>query len=265
MSGIFNRLEIDVLQANELGESVELANKHNFPAIVVHPGLASDAIRIRGRSGGKFKLIIPVDWPKGDNFGTIKFRGLSTDAIEADGFEICLTGNKNDLDTKNEAKALTEFIKKHLSETTEVRFVLGAFTRDEQNIISLCKGLIGIRTPTLVRIDTQLKLQVSKANTEIHNKIIKQIHEILRVPIKLSGNIIGVRCVTGCPDAIRFAVGLTQAKAIVKEFYQQPNELKTLLDKPQQIESISTESEPTELTEQAEPEVPVNEDSPTVQ
>lgn len=230
MSGIFNRLELDVMQANELSDSIELAMKHNFPAIVVHPGLSSDAIRMRGRFGGRFRIITPVDWPKGDNFGSIKMRGLSTDALEADGFEICLTGGKDEGATRNEAKALTEFIRRHIGELVEVRFVLGAFLRDEANILSMCRGLVGVRVPTFIRTDTQLKLQVSKANTEAHNLLMDSIRGIIRAPIKISGNITSVRSVTGSPDASRFAVNLAQARGIIKEFTQQPGELKTILD-----------------------------------
>lgn len=230
MSGIFNRLELDVMQANELRESVELAFKYKFPAIVVHPGLASDALRARGAVRGQFKIITPVDWPKGENFGTVKFRGLSLDAVEADGFEIMLTGGKNENDTRNEAKALTEFVKKQLSDQTEVRFVLGAFTRTEENLLNLCRGLRHVRTPVVVRTDTPLKLQVSKANTEEHNRLIKMIHSTVQVPVKIAGNIGGVRAVTGCPDATRYAVNLLQARTIIKEFQQQPNGLKDLLN-----------------------------------
>lgn len=232
MSGIFNRLELDVMQANELKESVELAYKHNFPAIVVHPGLASDAHRARGTVRGRFKIITPVDWPKGDNFGSIKFRGLSMDAIEADGFEIMLTGGKSEGDTRNEAKALTEFIKRQLSDDTEVRFVLGTYMRDEANIINLCRGLLHVRTPTVVRLDTQLKLQVSKANTEEHNRLVTLIQSIVNVPVKVVGNVSGVRSVTGCQNAARYGVNLLQARTIIKEFQQQPGGLKDLLNSP---------------------------------
>ena len=236
---VFHRLEIDVMQANELVESVELALKYQMPAMVVHPGLSSDALRARGRVNGRFKIITPVDWPKGENFGIMKFRGLSLDAIETDGFEIMLTGNKDEGSTKGEVKALTEFVKKRLSEITEVRFVLGAFMRDEDNIDSLIRGLVGARTPAYVRIDSQLKLQVSKANTEVHNALVKRITDVVRVPVKVSGNITGVRTVTGVPDARRFAVSLLQAKAIIKEFIQQPDGLKNLLDDPAKGEESS--------------------------
>lgn len=233
MSGLFNRLELDIMQANELVEGIELAIKYNFPAMIVSPGLSGDAIRMRGRLRGRFKIITPVDWPKGDNFGSTKFRGLSTDALEADGFEICLTGGKDEGATRNEAKTLSEFIRFHIGELTEIRFVLGTSVRPEANIVSLCKGLVGIRTPTFVRTDTQLKLQVSKANTEMHNSLINLITKIVRVPIKISGNITSVRSVTGSPEASRFAVNLAQARGIIKEFTQQPGELKNILDTQQ--------------------------------
>jgi len=232
MSGIFNKLELDIMQANELSDGIELAIRHGFPAIVVHPGLSGDAIRIRGRLKGRFGIITPVDWPKGDNFGNIKLRGLSTDALEADGFEICLTGGKDEGATRNEAKAITEFLKRHIGELVEVRFVLGTSIRDMDNILTMCRGLIGVRTPSFIRTDTQLKLQVSKANSDIHNSTIAAIQQAIRAPIKVSGNIASVRSVTGVPNASRFAVSLTQARTIVKEFLQQPNELKTILDSP---------------------------------
>jgi deoxyribose-phosphate aldolase len=226
---ILNRLEIDVMQANELAEASELAAKHKIPALVVHPDLASEAQIYRGRAGGRYFLITPIDWPKGEIFGQNKLRGLSTDALDADGFEILLTGGKNKIDSRNEAKALTEFIKTHLAESLEVRFVLGVNGRDDDNIKALCEALLDVRTPAYVRTDIQLKLQVSKANPDIHNKIMETIRSIVKVPIKLSGNINNVRTITSCNDAARFAVNLLQAKNVVKELQQQPEELRRLL------------------------------------
>ena len=100
-----------------------------MPAIVVHPGLSSDAIIARLRAGGKFKIITPIDWPKGETFGVNKLRGVTRDTLETDGFEFLLTPGKSEIDTRNEAKALTEFTKRNLSDQTEVRFVLGASLR----------------------------------------------------------------------------------------------------------------------------------------
>lgn len=226
---IFTKLEIDVMQGNELSDSVDLAIKHRFPALVVHQGLAGDAIRLRGARRGRFRIITPVDWPKGEHFGTFKFRNMLLDSLEADGFEICLTGNKNAIETRNEAKAISDFVTNHIGELTEVRFVLGTTLFTEENIAAMCEGLKGVRTPTYLRNDTQVRLQVSKANANLHNALIDKILGTLSVPIKLSGNINGIKAVATCDRARRFAVNLSQARTIVKEFQSQPSQLHDLL------------------------------------
>lgn len=227
---VFNRLEIDVMQLNEVAEAVELAYKYKFPAIVVHPGLSSDAIIAKSRAGGKFKIITPIDWPKGETFGVTKMRGLLMDSLETDGFEFLLTPNKSELDTRNEARALTEFVKQHLSDSTEVRFVLGTSFRSEANIDTMCKGLLTVRTPAMIRTDTQLKLQVGKANAEEHNRQITKIRDIIKAPIKICGNITNLKSVMSCTNAARFGVNLLQARTIIKEFHSQPDQLRELLD-----------------------------------
>lgn len=217
------------MQINELAESVEIAMKYNLPAIVVHPNLSNEALLMKGKYRAKFKIITPIDSPKGEHFGVVKFRGISTDTIETDGFEICLTPNKSSGDTRNEAKALTEFVRRYMDATTEIRFVLCASMREEDNITSMLEGLKEIRTPSFVRTDIQLKLPLNKVNHETHNAMIAKINSIVRMPIKLSGNIANMQAVAQCNEANRFAVNLLQAKTIIKEFTQQPAELRGIL------------------------------------
>lgn len=218
---MLNKLEIDVLQANELHEASQLTAKYKLPAIVVHQDLASQAYIVRNQLGGRYKIITPVDWPKGTTFGMAKLRGLPTDSFENDGFEILLTGGKNVVETRNEAKELTKFIKEHLSEIHEIRFVLGTLLRDENNIKTICEALQDVRMPSFIRNDLHLKTQVSKANSGTHNGIIELISQVFRAPYKISGNINNIQSMTECPSASRFAVSLTQAKAIIKEFNEQ--------------------------------------------
>lgn len=228
--GVLNKLEIDVMQVNEILEAVEVAHKYKLPAIVVHPGLSSDAIIAKSRAGAKFKIITPIDWPKGETYGMNKMRGLLMDSLETDGFEFLITPQKTEIETRNEAKVLTEFIKSNLSDAVEVRFVLGSSFRSNENILTMCKGLLNVRTPNFIRTDTQLKLQVGKANPEEHNKLITSIKEIIKVPIKISGNINNLKSIAASPGASRYAVNLTQAKTIIKEFKSQPEQLKEMLD-----------------------------------
>lgn len=230
---IYGKLEIDVMQVNELHEAVETAYKYSLPALVVHHGLSSEAIIAKNRAGAKFKIITPIDWPKGEVFGTTKLRGLTTDALEADGFEILLTPNKTVNETKNEAIAITDFIRRHIGQQVEIRFVLGCHTKSEEEIAKICQGLVGVRTPAMLRTDTQIKLQVSKANVNEHNRNIATIQSIVKTPIKVSGNINNLKCVTECDAATRFAVSLIQAKTIIKEFKSQPLEVVEMLGEPE--------------------------------
>lgn len=226
---VINKLEIDVMQINEILEATEIALKYKLPALVVHPGLSSEAIIARDRAGGKFNIITPIDWPKGEIFGMNKMRGLYTDNLEADGFEILLTPDKLELETRNEAKLLTDFIKQRIAEDKEVRFVLGTATRSELNILTMCKGLLTVRTPAYIRTDTNLKTQVNKANTEEHNRLIELVRTVIRVPMKISGNLNNLKAVISVPAAARYGVSVTQAKTIIKEFKSQPDRLNELL------------------------------------
>lgn len=210
------KLEIDVMQSNELTDASTFAAKFKLPAIVVHPGLASDAHIIRGKLNGRYKIITPIDWPKGEQFGMLKMRGLNTDAIEADGFEILLTQHKDEIETRNEASALTNFIRTHINKQAEIRFVIGSINKNVEEIQKTAKGLTKIPVPSYVRNDIHAKTQQSKANIDIHNTVLKAISESIGVPIKISGNIVDVRTLTAI-DAARFGVNLVQAKALLKE------------------------------------------------
>lgn len=225
---IYSKLEIDVMQASELLEASQLAHKYRLPALVVHPGLASDAIVFRGQMRGAYKLITPVDWPKGETFGTTKFRGLTTDALEADGFEFMIQVSRSEADIAKEIKSLTEFVRQHLSQTAEIRLVVSA-TRTEQDVIKIGKAILQNPSPSMVRNDISLKTQVSKANTEIHEAFSNTLKSTVVVPVKISGNINGIRSTVGV-NASRYAVNLAQAKNIIKEFNNQPKQVIEMLE-----------------------------------
>lgn len=227
---ILNRLEIDVMQANELQEASSLAAKYRLPGLVVHPGLSTEALVARGKLQAAYKIYTPVDWPKGESFGSLKLRGLSTDSIDVDGFEILLTPKKNRIDTRNEIKVLNEFVRTHLGKHVDIRYVLNTHVHSAADIQEMLQGLPGQVTPAMIRNDIHLKVQVSKANPTIHLETIQTITNVIKAPIKISGNINDVRTMTACRSANKFAVSLPQAKNIIKEFSTQPETLKQLLD-----------------------------------
>lgn len=215
---ILTRLEIDVMQQNELFEAMELAFKYNLPAIVVNQVIFADAIIAKIRMGARFKVITPIDWPRGENFGTIKLRGALAESLDTDGFEFMLTPNKNETETANEANAITEFIRQRFPPHVEIRFVLNTLQITPENLEAMCRGLSKVRTPNFIRTDINLKLQQNRANPEIHNALIETIKKNgVAFPLKLCGNFNTLKSTMECDNAARFAVGLSQAKVIIKE------------------------------------------------
>ena len=231
MSGsIATKLEIDVMQVNELLEASELIAKFSMPAMVVHPGLAPDAFAARMRVRGRYKIIIPVDWPKGENTSQVKFRGISKQALEADGFEIMISPGKDVFITKSELNSMTEFIRRYLGEYVEVRFVLGDTIKTAEEIDIICNSLIGIRSPAMLRTDTILKVQQNVISSESHHAFVNKVRGIgLQAPIKISGNMNNLKSIASAPQAHRYAVNVAQAKNIIREISQQPSELKEIL------------------------------------
>jgi len=228
MSALFNNIEIDVMQANELLDVIKLAVKYNIPAIIVHPELSGDALFLKSCWFGKFKILTPVDWPKGECYGDAKLRGLTISSLDCDGFEFLLTGDKSQADYKNEMLVLTNFVRDCISSTAEVRFVLGPHHSDK-NVIDICKAMKSIPSPNCLRTNHQLKLQISKANPDIHNETINKIKKIVDVPIKVSGNIKDVKSAMLCKDVAKYAVSLTQIRNMIKEVQNQPDQLKEIL------------------------------------
>lgn len=213
---LLTRIEIDVLQGNEILESFELAHKYKFPAVVVHPSLSSDALVCRGRSKGNYKIITPVDWPKGETFATDKFKGMSLDSLETDGFEIYLSSKKSAGDIKKEIVACTEFLKKFIGELCEIRFVIGTRNKEEQDLTNAYEAFRDVKTPSMIRDDTTLKTQNYKANPAIHSTFIENLKQFIKCPTKVSGNLDSIDNLLACEAAKRFGTSLQQAKSIIR-------------------------------------------------
>lgn len=233
LNAITTKLELDIMQVNELDQAIQLAAVHKLPAVVVHPQLVTQALATRIRRNGKFKIISTVDWPKGDIYGMNKLRGLTREMMEIDGYEILMTGNKSEIENRNEAKTITEFIRTNIGPRMDIRFVLGCYIRQEAEVLHMAKVMKDIQAPALIRTDTHLRMQVTKANVKTHTALTESIRTVCGLPLKLSGNIDSVRTIAGClqapQPAARFAVSLQQLQQIVKDLQQQPDELRDLL------------------------------------
>jgi hypothetical protein len=218
---ISQKLELDIMQASELNEAMELAHIYKMGAIVVHPDLVADASMQRVKRQASYKILTTVDWPKGDKTGITKFHSMSLNALSCDGFEIAL-GTKTQGETKAETLAITAFIRQQLPRVQEIRFVLGCLLKEQADINNLCSAIREIPAPNLLRTDINLRCAQAKANISAHNTSLAAIQAIINRPIKLCGNINSVKIIASC-KASRYGVSLKQAQTIIKEMKDNPD------------------------------------------
>ena len=187
---MLQNVEVDINKAAHIKPAIQQMIRHKCQAMVVSPDLVTSATIDRGISRCNFKIITTIDWPKGTQGLSDKFRGLPTEALNADGFEILLPPNKK-VGILKEVKFLSEFFRNHFPQTTEFRFVLGwyAIGRDPEMLMEMCEACKTIPTPSLIRTTHLTKIPAAESTVESHQKMVEAIKSVKRMPVKISGNV----------------------------------------------------------------------------
>lgn len=218
MALVTTRLELNVLDKSSHPSDVStFAIKNSCPAIVTIPELVAPFIVDRATKQGRYKIIVAVDYPTGANFALQKLRGLSADAMAADGFDIVRSNSRTAVEVRNEVKAVTEFIKQ-VNPLAEIRWTLRAFDNPNRTEDYL-KSIVEFPC-NFIRVDQML---TRKGIDEVdHKKAFELIRKYLVTPIKLSCNIDSKIINSFISDRnVRFDVTLNQALTIMKS-YQPP-------------------------------------------
>lgn len=212
-----SKLEIDVPRIEHLKEAADLAKKHSCYALIVAPDLVTAANMTRAVKQAKFKILTTVDQPRGDLYGKEKFRGLPTEAMNAEGYEILLTPKQTAHEVLAEVRYLSEFCQQYFGIVSEIRFVLdvnqpGRGPEFVANVLNACKL---IPLPALIRTTHHTKIAPGQSSIESLTKLLATCRGIRPVTMKISGNI-DYNIYSKVP-ADRFGVSLIQAQAISKE------------------------------------------------
>lgn len=228
MSLAYAKLELDVMIAAELERACELAHSLQMPAIVVHPLLTQQAFHHRSVKKSTFKVITTVDWLKGDQHGLNKFVGMSTHALEADGFEILLS-LRADYEIAQEVEDIHSFIKNYISPTAEIRIVLGSLDRSLDEALQICGGIVNLdsdyKQKMYVRNDHHTKGQIAKFSPKAHNDLIDRIRSMVNCKVKVSGNIDNLRFISQ-DRADRYAISYLQLQKIIKDVAKDAEKIK---------------------------------------
>lgn len=246
ISGLTAKLEIDVMQASEIQKAVDFAIEHKVPSLIVHQQLVPTVNMHRSIKGGQFKIIVPVDWPKGESRGADKLRFLSVQALNADGFEILVSDLKSKSEYSAELSNIYNFVRQFVNNNAEIRFVLGTSIRPIEQIMMICNALHNIPSPDMLRTDTCTKGQMNKFSLKAHNELLSTVNPVipdtLNVPddsdkdlcanitkvtqrrLKISGNIDSVKAIQS-GNAYRYGVNISQFDKIIADM-KRINELR---------------------------------------
>lgn len=215
-------LELDVMQRADLRQALDFTIKHSLRSVVVHQNLATTADLIRMSINGKFKIFTPIDWPKGELNGISKFRGVPHSTLSSDGFEICVNSN----DTEQDLRDIADFVG---SISRELRFVVGVYSKSQQEVDEIVAKLVSVSPSSMIRTDTVLKVQQSKGNIEANTNIANTMKNAGVKSIKLSGNFTTMKNLLGCCWANAVGVSLFQANSIIGDINKQPQGLLEVL------------------------------------
>lgn len=183
---VTGKIELNLFNPRINSKTVaDLVIKNRVPVIVTDPMYVAALRSHRAIRNGQFKIIAAIDFPKGVNFALDKLKRTHPDFAMADGFEVMLSTNRSEIELRNEMKTIYEFLKMQ-NGLADIRWCLGAYTRDQVQVEKLLKGM-GKFPPSLVRVDQHTDLP--SVDSKRHLEVAKLIRSHVPYPIKLSANV----------------------------------------------------------------------------
>lgn len=181
-------IELIASTEEELKEADKIASSNGCRVIYVAPNLVQIAGVARSFSGGKYKIHIMVDHPKGSKYGMDKFKGTSADFFLADGYDITLTLGRSKSDIENEIINTYSFIKKMIGPHIDVCYTLNVSGRSEEEL-AICGSVFHKNPPTKIKTESSPTVQPTKANSDTHRRTVEILRKYCMAPIVISGNV----------------------------------------------------------------------------
>jgi hypothetical protein len=257
MRDITSRLEINCNDPMiPLPVVAERASKASAAAVIIHDvNLLPPLYQTKMSSGGRWKIILAVDFPFGEKWVLDKFKTIGSIDLEAvDGFEIMLSQKKfnnqdlTEIDTLNEIQIITDFIRQ-MGNGLEVRFCIDYFSRSTALIENACKAFKR-SAPVLIRLDQHLDKPGVGISTI--TKAIEHIRRFTPAPIKVSPNITaaledeGITLLDAITeleqDVARFDVTVVQLDSIIDDLTAPVSEQVEEVEKPTEKSETETKS-----------------------
>ena len=213
MFNITTKFELNLQKATpaEASMASTYAVKNRVPAVVVSPELFLMSVNETAMKRAQYKIIVAVDFEHlGKNYALDKIRDLPEEIIDADGFDILLTPKVTMIETNNEMKSLTTFLKQR-NPLAEIRWVVGFQTWESETLESVLSKAKD-NPASYIRTDPNCHTPI---DIEKHHEYVDIIKGFVATPIKLSGNI-DWKTLNSLKDKVgRFDVTVSQARSII--------------------------------------------------
>lgn len=218
-----SKLELNIIKSSMHPNAVsDFAIRNRVPVIVASPEHVGALVQLRAVKNGQYRIICAVDFPAGRGFAMEKLKGLNEDFQLADGYEILLSPDRTEVESRNEMKALHGFLKQ-INPLVEIRWCLAAHSRPEENSLGILKSMQQA-APSYMRIEPHVKLP--NVGVDEHKAFVAKAKEQVPYAIKISGNVDLdlIRSFAEDRQVKRFDVDIDQAVALVKALEDEERE-----------------------------------------
>ena len=220
LSQITTKLELNMLMPQVDARAVsDFAIKNRCPAIVIAPEFAPMMLTDRSAKNGQYKLVAAIDFPDGKNFCYDKFNTVDMMSLEVEGMDILMTRGRTEIESRNEAKALQEFLRGTVNPLLDIRYVIGCYCNPWENVEKFLSAAVA-HPPDAIRIDQHLELP--RIGLKHHIQTIAKLRKHTPKTLKISGNL-NLEIIEKLMDVdknLRFDVTISQAIAIINQAKQ---------------------------------------------
>lgn len=209
-----SKFELNILNNNTIPNLPLITTfiiKNKIPYIVVKPEMSTAAMVERSSKNGRFKIIVAIGFDDfGKSFATDKLINIHKDSFAADGFDILITPNKTQNETKNEMISIIDFISK-INTLSEIRFSL--------HINNDCTGAVKAMNNlpiSMIRGCQHVELSDNVISKQILLDRVINIRKLTGKSIKIGGNINYEIYKELLKYVTRFDVTYEQARSILR-------------------------------------------------
>jgi len=215
MFDITSKLEINIRRGPTVATDVIglgiIMVKNKIPAVVIDPEFIEPMFFERQRVNAQYKIITTVFNDK--QYAMDKLRNIPRFCLESDGFEILVSSDRNPAESKNELKAITEFLRGSISPIIDIRWALDFRNKKYEDFQN---SIINFKQYSCSLVRPCIQTTIPNFTVEKHQQDIDFIKKFYGGQIKLSGNI-DLATIKKFSNITRFDVSPAQYKSIVKE------------------------------------------------